>query len=139
MGKHVFPKFGKDIFLSTRTWDSVLGLHRMSEKGTIIWKKTVQPAVKHYQRLNGYDLVPTPDSGVIVVGDTGSLSAQYAYLIKFDKNGKKLWDKSYFTANSLVFGIARQGEKRYAITGQWNARGKNTIPKAYIMELEIVK
>lgn len=130
---------GKDIFISTRTWDSVLGLYRMSDKGTVVWKKIVRPAVKHYMKINGYDLVPTSDGGVIVVGDTGPLNTQYAYLIKFDKNGKKMWDQSYFSANSWILGIAKQGENRYAITGHWYKRGMNTMPKAYLMELQISK
>ncbi|WP_448378376.1 hypothetical protein [Fervidobacterium sp.] len=70
-------------------------LFEIDETGRIIWTKLLGADGDDF----GYDIVPL-DNGYLIVGTTSSkslnVSGRYdAYVIKLDKNGNVVWDKSF--------------------------------------------
>lgn len=87
--------------------------------GKTIWSKT-------YESYNGRSLIITSDGGYVVVGN-GVGSEFKPFLIKIDKDGNQMWNKSYMpsfiaasnTSTNMCIGYAviQTSDGGYALTG----------------------
>jgi hypothetical protein len=83
--------------------------------GKQVWAKTFDLGGHDY----GYSVQNTTDGGYVIAGQTeGGGGGSYAYLLKTDADGNKVWDKTY-GANGGEFArsIQRTGDGGYVVAG----------------------
>ena len=67
-------------------------LLKTDSAGNILWEKNFGDSTY----TNGYSVIETADGGLVVTGDTWSLSnLSQVYLLKVDSTGNRLWEKNF--------------------------------------------
>ena len=107
-------------------WD--IGLLKTDSVGNTVWTK--------YFGGIGYDngnaVLQTNDTGYIIIGDKGSLSAD-VYLIKTKANGDTLWTRTFGGFyDDMGFSIAQTYDNGFIISGQTNA-SQNGFLEIYLI------
>jgi len=113
------PDGGYAVVGGRRTWDGVVMtfdffLLRLDAEGNLMWQKV-------YEDVNtgsAYDVVSTPDGGLIIAGsvDSPTEPGEGVCLIRTDAEGNTIWYKTYpgMRATSIISTSAGG----YAITGE---------------------
>ena len=98
-------------------------LIKIDKKGNKIWEKTF--GGKYNDIL--FSIVNSGDGGFIVAGGTESFgNRDYdAYLIKLDKNGNKIWEKTFGGKdNDMAFSIVNSSDGGFIVVGGTFSFGK---------------
>jgi len=91
-------------------------LVKLSATGETQWEKTIGTK-DVYQ--GGISFIQTPDDGFIMTGSAGANGANDILLLKIDKNGNKLWEKTYGgEASDTANRIKATSDGGYIIAGQ---------------------
>jgi len=107
-------------------------LMKLNKDGNIVWQKVFNDG-GGYRKL----IVPTSDGGYIATGIIYDLNSSYpdAWIVKLDKNGNILWQKSYGTAAvEGLNGIIQTSDNGYLVTGYTTAILKKTA-NIWLMKL----
>jgi hypothetical protein len=91
--------------------------HNYKEKNSSLWQKTY--GGKDYDVV--YSIVKTDDNGYLIAGSTESFGngERDVYLIKIDKNGNKLWQKTYSGKGyAEVRAIVKTDDGGYLLVGR---------------------
>lgn len=99
---------------------------RIDKTGKTLWSKNYVPSFnKSYYSINPYSITKAADGGYIVAGDAGAVNSQIAYIYKTDPNGKRLWEKTFLSTNSIIWDISPSKDGSYLASGQL-ANGNGT-------------
>jgi hypothetical protein len=107
---------------------------KLDANGNELWEKT-------YGGSNddlAFSIQQTKDGGYIVAGGTNSFGAGRAdvYVIKFDENGNKIWEKTYGGSNDdLAFSIQQTKDGGYIVAGYTNSFGTGE-GDVYVIKLD---
>jgi photosystem II stability/assembly factor-like uncharacterized protein len=90
---------------------------KLDTLGNIIWAKYYQGYVEDW----GRDLIETPDSGFLLVGETKSYGlggSQDIYLIKTNSSGDVEWARSYGgIGNDVAYAVVKSSDGKYVVAG----------------------
>ena len=95
---------------------------KLDENGHRIWNKVFYGRRDDYI----YSLIQTKDKGFIAVGHTNSKGAGRTdgYILKIDKNGNKLWDKTFGGSNiDSIKSIIQLKDKGIILAGSTYSKG----------------
>jgi hypothetical protein len=97
-------------------------LLKLDDFGDTLWARTFGGTGTDY----GYDVIPTADSGFLVVGSTTSFGAgnRDAYIIKTDRNGNFIWSRTYGgTLADEARSVANHPDSGFVICGMTESFG----------------
>ncbi len=105
-------------------------LIKIDENGNMIWEKTFGGKGSDY----GYDICTTSDGKYVAVGISNSFSeTQDIYVIKIDKNGNLIWEKTFGGKGfDYAYSLAYSGDG-YIIVG--NSNSFSETPDLYILKI----
>jgi hypothetical protein len=110
-------------FIITGTKDEDVWLVKTDNVGTILWNNTYGGK----DRELGYCVQQTTDGGYIITGEKWGDNIQFndIWLIKTDRNGTKIWDKTYEIRTDWDQGryVQQTSDGGYIITGKTQAFG----------------
>jgi len=93
----------------------------------VVWQMEYQVGTNQSELHN---MTVCSDGGIILVGQIGNTAYQnnQPYILRIDKNGNKLWDKTFATAGNSVLYYARQlADGSYAFLGYTNGFGNEKL------------
>lgn len=96
---------------------------KLNKNGRKIWDKTYGGEKVDF----AYSAVVTPDNEYLVAGRTHSQGLGYSdiWVIKLDKNGKKIWDRTYGGRRAdRAYDITMTHKGEYIVVGDTNSQGE---------------
>lgn len=109
-------------FNSTRPEDENIYIVKTDENGNKLWERAIDAFDKHEQD-EADDIQQTSDGGYIIAGGMSSISrGVYAYLLKIDANGNKVWEKTYGNYAGKLVSVQQTSDGGYVATGSIGAR-----------------
>jgi len=109
-------------------------LIKIDKSGNKVWQKTYGGS----DWDGAHAITPTKDGSFIVAGDTKSLGngEEDAYLIKIDKNGNKVWQKTYGESKSdIANAITPTKDGGFIVAGDTESLG-NGEEDAYLIKID---
>lgn len=102
--------------------------------GNLIWQKTYGG----FAYDMGYSIAAT-DDGYIVIGDTLSYGhgSYDVYLLKIDKNGNLIWEKTFGGAGDDKGSSVVAMSDGYVITGETSSFSADNSTKAYLLKTDL--
>ncbi len=96
---------------------------RLDVDGTVLWKKAFGNDIASTDEF-GYDIIETPDQGLVIVGETnlgGPFDGRDVFLLKIDKYGEFLWQKFYGSdGDDRGYGLKNTQDGGFILTGSSN-------------------
>ncbi len=92
-------------------------LIKLNKQGQAVWSKTYGGPGSDC----GYALVPSPDGGYLLAGNTDSTTSGKAnfYLVKIDEQGNLLWEKKYGGSNNCyAWSLQPSADGGYFVAGE---------------------
>jgi|DewCreStandDraft_4_1066084.scaffolds.fasta_scaffold07318_1 hypothetical protein len=87
----------------------------------------------------GYAIIPAIDAGYLLVGVSYLYGEEksYAYILKIDNNGNKIWEKIFGDAGyNEIFSIVKDGSSGYILAGATNSKTTG-LYDVYIIKTDI--
>mgnify|MGYP000701744144 CR=1 FL=1 len=110
-------------------------LVRTDKNGKLLWEKTFGGFDWDF----AYDLEITADGGFLLVGETHSLGAGNAdaYLIKTDKDGNLLWEKTLGgTGKDIAHGLISTNDGNFAFCGENASKNPANKGDAWLVKFD---
>jgi len=110
-------------------------LVRTDDKGKLLWEKTFGG----FEWDFAYDLEITADGGFLIVGETHSLGNGNAdaYLIKTDKDGNLLWEKTMGGAGKdIAHGLISTKDGNFAFCGENASKNPENKGDAWLVKFD---
>jgi len=109
-------------------------LIKIDNQGSIIWDRTFGGSGKDYTS----SLLQTTDGGYLVAGSTYSKGAGDldVWIIKIDKEGNKIWEKTYGGSDSDgASSLIQTTDGGYLVAGSTNSKGSGEVD-AWVIKLD---
>ena len=116
------------------TGDRDIWVIKLDKAGNKIWDKTLGGASEDWAN----SIVQTEDEGYMVAGWTKSMGAGKTdvWIVKLDKNGDLLWDKTFGgSENDEAHSIVQTEDRGYAIAG-WTKSKRTGNSDVWILKLD---
>lgn len=117
---------------SNRDKQSEIYVLKVNKSGRTIWQKTYGGSDDE----EGYDVVADSD-GYVIAGktETNAKGRGDGYILKIDKKGKVLWDKTYGGDSvDALYGITKSSDGGYIVVGETASYGRGRSD-AYIIKV----
>ncbi len=105
-------------FNSTKLEDQNVYLVKTDTNGNILWERAIDAFDKHEQD-GVLSIQQTSDGGFILAGNTQSVGGVggnlYAYLLKVDNNGNKLWEN--YASEGILRSVQQTSDGGYVVAG----------------------
>ncbi len=123
-------------------------VHKISAEGDFIWSDTLwthlPPGTTPASRANLFKVIVTEDGGVVAAGNFYSFASdtEWAYIIKYDSEGNRLWEKVYadetYPGDTYFLDIEEADNGDLVCTGQlWDDNGEfNNATYAWVLRLD---
>ena len=112
--------------------DADMWMIKLDPDGKLLWDKTFGGTSRDY----GNSVLVDRNGDYVVAGSTASKGTGFAdvWVVKLDKTGKKIWDKTFGGENEdKAFGIIQDGQGNYVLAGVYGSPTGHT--KLWVIKL----